>query len=64
MTDESSEVDFFGARIKVRSARLAALLNSDLSEDVVVVGRRAVDLVISDDADAEPSDQDQEDDEE
>lgn len=54
MVDEGAEVEFFGARIKVRSAHLAALLNSDLTEDVVVVGKRAVDLVAGDIEDVEP----------
>ena len=44
MTDDA-EVEFFGAHIKVKSARLAALLNSAVTDDVVVVGRRALDLV-------------------
>jgi hypothetical protein len=54
MVDEGAEVEFFGARIKVRSAHLAALLNSDLTEDVVVVGKRAVDLVAGDNEEVEP----------
>jgi hypothetical protein len=48
---EGSEVDFFGAHIKVKSARLAALLNSAVTEDVVVVGRRALDIVAPDERD-------------
>ena len=48
MTD-GSDIDFFGAHIKVRSSRLAALLNSSVTEDVVVVGKRALDLVSPDD---------------
>ena len=50
MTD-GSDIDFFGAHIKVKSARLAALLNSSVTEDVVVVGKRALDLVSSDERD-------------
>ena len=46
---EGSDIDFFGAHIKVSSARLAALLNSSVTEDVVVVGKRALDLVSADD---------------
>jgi hypothetical protein len=40
-TSESSEVEFFGVKLKVRNAHLAALLNSDVHEDVQVIGRRA-----------------------
>ena len=52
MTD-GSDIDFFGAHIKVKSARLAALLNSSVTEDVVVVGKRALDLVSSDERDVD-----------
>jgi hypothetical protein len=38
-------VEFFGVQLKVHDPRLAALLNSDVSEDVVVIGRRARDLM-------------------
>jgi hypothetical protein len=44
MPDESSEVEFFGMRIKVKDPKLAELLNSDVSENVVVIGRRTRDL--------------------
>ena len=41
MNDEQSdEVNFFGITIKVRSSKLAAVLNSDVTDDVVVVARR------------------------
>ena len=40
-----AEIDFFGAHIKVRSAKLAALLNSAVTDDVGVVGQRAFELV-------------------
>ena len=40
---ESSEVEFFGVKLKVRSPHLAALLNSSVHEDVQVIGRRARD---------------------
>jgi len=53
MTEDCPELEFFGARIKCRNPRLAALLNSDVTEDVVVVGRRAVDLVVVDEASAD-----------
>jgi len=52
MSDDA-EVDFFGAHIKVKSARLAALLNSGFGEDVVVVGGRARELVSPDERDDE-----------
>jgi len=48
MTD-GSDIDFFGMHITVRSTRLAALLNSSVTEDVVVVGKRALDMVSPDD---------------
>ncbi len=44
MSDDA-EIDFFGAHIKVKSAKLAALLNSAVTDDVAVFGRRAIDLV-------------------
>jgi hypothetical protein len=40
----SSDLEFFGVKIKCKSPRLAALLNSDVTESVVVVGKRAMDL--------------------
>ncbi len=46
-------VEFFGAHIKVKSPRLAALLNSAVTDDVVVVGKRARDLVSADERDDE-----------
>ena len=54
MTDDA-EVEFFGAHIKVKSARLAALLNSAVTDDVVVVGRRALDLVSPEQGDEQGS---------
>ena len=42
---DDAEIDFFGAHIKVRSAKLAALLNSAVTDDVGVVGKRAIELV-------------------
>ena len=38
---ESDELEFFGVKLKVKNPRLAALLNSSVSEDVQVIGRRA-----------------------
>jgi len=46
--DEVHEVEFFGVTLKVRNPRLAALLNSDVTEDVRVVGRRALDVLAGD----------------
>jgi hypothetical protein len=43
--DRTSSVEFFGVKLKVHDPRLAALLNSDVHEDVVVIGRRARDLM-------------------
>ena len=42
---DDAEIDFFGAHIKIRSAKLAALLNSAVTDDVGVVGKRAIELV-------------------
>ena len=41
----TSDVDFFGVKLKVNNPRLAALLNSSVTDDVQVVGRRARDVV-------------------
>jgi hypothetical protein len=38
---DCNELEFFGVKLKVRNAHLAALLNSDVTEDVQVIGRRA-----------------------
>ncbi|HSL94526.1 MAG TPA: hypothetical protein VLA35_01195 [Thermoleophilia bacterium] len=52
MSDRTTDsVEFFGVRLKVKDPRLAALLNSDVTDDVVVIGRRAIDLVTVDDED-------------
>lgn len=47
----TDSVEFFGVRLKVKDPRLAALLNSDVTDDVVVIGRRAIDLVALDEED-------------
>jgi hypothetical protein len=43
--DETSggpgSVEFFGVKLKVNNPHLAALLNSSVSDDVQVIGRRA-----------------------
>jgi hypothetical protein len=38
---EPSSVEFFGVKLKVNDPRLAALLNSSVTEDVQVIGHRA-----------------------
>jgi hypothetical protein len=38
---DGSELEFFGVKLKVRNPHLAASLNSDVHEDVRVIGRRA-----------------------
>lgn len=44
----TDSVEFFGVKLKVKDPRLAALLNSDVGDDVVVIGRRARDLMAHD----------------
>ena len=39
------DVEFFGIKLKVANPRLATLLNSNVNENVVVIGRRTVDLL-------------------
>jgi len=43
-----NNLEFFGVTIKCKSPHLAALLNSSVTEDVVVVGKRAVDALGAD----------------
>jgi len=38
---QPGSVEFFGVKLKVNNPHLAALLNSSLTEDVQVIGRRA-----------------------
>jgi hypothetical protein len=40
-SDEPGSVEFFGVKLKVNNPHLAALLNSSMSDDVQVIGRRA-----------------------
>jgi hypothetical protein len=40
-TESGGELEFFGVKLKVKNERLAALLNSNVTDDVQVVGRRA-----------------------
>lgn len=42
---QQGEVEFFGIKLKVKNPRLATLLNSSVNENVVVIGRRTVDLI-------------------
>jgi hypothetical protein len=44
---EEANIEFFGCKIKCRSPHLAALLNSDVNENVVVVGQRAAEVLNS-----------------
>ena len=44
MPDKVAEVEFFGIRLKVSNARLANLLNSSVTDDVVVIADRALAL--------------------
>ena len=37
----ADSIEFFGVKLKVNNPRLAALLNSDVTEDVIVIGHRA-----------------------
>lgn len=42
---EQPDVEFFGVKLKVANPRLATLLNSSVNENVVVIGRRTIDLL-------------------
>ena len=46
---DGGEIEFFGVKLKVNDPRLAALLNSDVTEDVQVIGRRAREAISRDD---------------
>lgn len=43
------EIEFFGVKLKVDDPRLAALLNSDVTDDVQIVGRRVREALSRDD---------------
>jgi len=45
------DLEFFGVKLKVKNPRLATLLNSSVNENVVVIGRRTVDLLARADED-------------
>jgi hypothetical protein len=51
--NDGSELEFFGVKLKVNNPRLAALLNSDITDDVQVVGRRAREALAGPDSRAE-----------
>ena len=54
---DGSELEFFGIKLKVKDPQLAALLNSDVHDDVQVIGRRARDVLMpGEDARAERDD--------
>jgi hypothetical protein len=42
---QGGELEFFGVKLKVKNPRLAELLNSDVTEDVQVIGARARDVL-------------------
>jgi len=42
---DQPDVEFFGIKLKVNNPRLATLLNSSVNENVVVIGRRTVDML-------------------
>lgn len=48
---DESDVEFFGVKLKVTNPRLATLLNSSVNENVVVIGRRTIDLLVRADED-------------
>jgi len=50
--DGAGEVEFFGVKLKVNNPRLAALLNSDVTDEVTVVARRARGVLAADEPDA------------
>jgi len=45
------DLEFFGVKLKVKNPRLATLLNSSVNENVIVIGRRTVDLLARADED-------------
>jgi hypothetical protein len=47
-SDGPGSVEFFGVKLKVNNPRLAALLNSNVNDDVQVIGRRARDAYAGD----------------
>ena len=49
--DGAGEVEFFGVKLKVNNPRLAALLNSDVTDEVTVVVQRARGVFAADEPD-------------
>ena len=47
--NRAGEVEFFGVKLKVNNPRLAELLNSDMTDEVHVVVRRARGVFAADD---------------
>jgi hypothetical protein len=47
-SDVPGGVEFFGVKLRVNNPHLAALLNSSVSDDVQVIGRRARDVFVGD----------------
>jgi len=47
-SDGPGSVEFFGVKLKVNNPHLAALLNSSVSDDVQVIGRRVRDAFAGD----------------
>ena len=50
--DGAGEVEFFGVKLKVNNPSLAALLNSDVTDEVTVVAQRARGAFAVDEPDA------------
>ena len=50
--DGAGEVEFFGVKLKVNNPRLAALLNSDVTDEVTGVVQRARGVFAADEPDA------------
>ena len=48
-SDGAGEVEFFGVKLKVSNPGLAALLNSDVTDEITVVVRRARGVLAADD---------------
>jgi len=48
---DQPDLEFFGVKLKVSNPRLATLLNSSVNENVVVIGRRTIDLLARADED-------------
>jgi len=48
---DQPDLEFFGVKLTVSNPRLATLLNSSVNENVVVIGRRTIDLLARADED-------------